>query len=50
LLKRGQDLRAVAGGSGGGTAKQKRFWKDVHVKKVDGKISFTRPYIYPLLS
>lgn len=36
LLKRGQDLRAVAGGTGGGTAKQKRFWKDVHVRKVDG--------------
>jgi len=36
LLKRGQDLRAVASGSGGGTAKQKRFWKDVHVKHADG--------------
>jgi hypothetical protein len=36
LLKRGQDLRAVAGGTGGGTAKLKRFWKDVHVKQVDG--------------
>ena len=40
LLKRGQDLRAVAGGSGGGTAKQKRFWRDVHVRKVDGKQPF----------
>lgn len=36
LLKRGQDLRAVAGGSGGGTAKQKRFWKNVRVQEVDG--------------
>lgn len=36
LLKRGQDLRAVAGGTGGGTAKQKRFWKDVHVTHADG--------------
>jgi hypothetical protein len=38
LLKRGQDLRAVAGGKGGGTAKQKRFWKDVHVKHADGML------------
>lgn len=37
LLKRGQDMRAVAAGTGGGTAKSKRFWKDVHVKKVDGE-------------
>lgn len=37
LLKRGQDLKAVSGGTGGGTAKQKRFWKDVHVTKVDGQ-------------
>jgi ATP synthase F1 complex assembly factor 2 len=37
LLKRGQDLRAVTSGTGGGTAKQKRFWKDVHVKQVDGR-------------
>lgn len=36
LLKRGQDLRSVAGGTGGGTAKTKRFWKDVHVKHADG--------------
>lgn len=36
LLKRGQDLKAVAGGKGGGTAKLKRFWKDVNVKEVDG--------------
>lgn len=40
LLKRGQDLRAVAGGQGGGTAKQKRFWKDVHVKHENGKTIF----------
>jgi ATP synthase F1 complex assembly factor 2 len=39
LLKKGQDLRAVAAGTGGGTAKQKRFWKDVHVKTVDGRLS-----------
>jgi ATP synthase F1 complex assembly factor 2 len=37
LLKRGQDLRAVAAGSGGGSAKTKRFWKDVHVVHADGK-------------
>jgi len=34
----------VAGGSGGGTAKQKRFWKDVHVRKVDGMIFSAEPY------
>ncbi|CAG8950264.1 hypothetical protein HYFRA_00008502, partial [Hymenoscyphus fraxineus] len=33
LLKRGQDMRAVAGGKGGGSAKTKRFWKHVHVKE-----------------
>lgn len=38
LLKRGQDLRAVAGGTGGGTAKLKRFWKDVSVKEVNGQL------------
>ena len=37
LLKRGQDLRAVAGRTGGGTAKLKRFWKDVIVKRTDGE-------------
>lgn len=31
LLKRGQDLR------NGGSAKQKRFWKDVVVKRLDGE-------------
>ena len=40
LLKRGQDLRSIAAGSGGGTAKQKRFWNDVHVKYADGKLLF----------
>jgi hypothetical protein len=39
----------VTGGSGGGTAKQKRFWKDVHVRRVDGKVSFTGTHIYPPL-
>lgn len=38
LLKRGRDLRSIAAGSGGGTAKQKRFWNDVHVKHADGKL------------
>jgi len=37
LLKKGQDLRAVSAGTGGGSAKTKRFWKDVHVKHTDGK-------------
>ncbi len=37
LLQKGQDLRAVAAGTGGGSAKHKRFWKDVHVKHTDGK-------------
>src|ERR1700685_181146 len=36
LLKRGQDLRAVAAGTGGGSAKTKRFWRDVHVRHADG--------------
>lgn len=36
LLKKGQDLRDVAAGTGGGSAKTKRFWKDVHVKHVAG--------------
>ena len=36
LLKRGQDMRDIAGGKGSGTAKTKRFWKDVHVKHADG--------------
>ena len=38
LLQKGQDLRAVAAGTGGGSAKHKRFWKDVHVKHTDGKV------------
>lgn len=33
LLKRGQDLKS---GKAGNAAKTKRFWKDVHVRKVDG--------------
>lgn len=36
LLKRGQDMRAIGKGTGGGSAKTKRFWKDVNVKKTDG--------------
>jgi hypothetical protein len=39
LLKRGQDLRAVAAGTGGGSAKTKRFWRDVHVRHADGTFS-----------
>ncbi|OBT57263.1 hypothetical protein VE04_01912 [Pseudogymnoascus sp. 24MN13] len=35
LLKRGQDMRAIGKGTGGGSAKTKRFWKDVNVKKTD---------------
>ncbi|QSZ34829.1 hypothetical protein DSL72_007688 [Monilinia vaccinii-corymbosi] len=35
LLKKGQDMRAVASGRGGGTAKMKRFWKDVHVQHTE---------------
>jgi hypothetical protein len=37
----------VAGGTGGGTAKQKRFWKDVHVKKVDGMVYLCLSYALP---
>ena len=37
LLQKGQDLRAVAAGTGGGSAKHKRFWNHVHVKHTDGK-------------
>jgi ATP synthase F1 complex assembly factor 2 len=29
-------MRAIAGGASGGSAKHKRFWKDVHVKHTDG--------------
>jgi hypothetical protein len=29
-------LRAVAAGTGGGSAKTKRFWRDVHVRHADG--------------
>jgi hypothetical protein len=38
LLKRGQDMRSIAAGSGGGTAKLKRFWNNVYVKHADGKL------------
>jgi ATP synthase F1 complex assembly factor 2 len=38
LLKRGQDMRAIGNGTGGGSAKTKRFWKDVNVKKTDGML------------
>ena len=41
LLKRGQDLRSIAAGSGGGTAKLKRFWNDVYVKHADGRSFLT---------
>ncbi|EHK96456.1 putative protein atp12, mitochondrial [Glarea lozoyensis 74030] len=50
LLKRGRDMRAVEGGKGGGTAKTKRFWKDVHVKEVEGGLQIhldTRPLRRP---
>ncbi|KAI9641838.1 ATP synthase mitochondrial F1 complex assembly factor 2 [Ciborinia camelliae] len=39
LLKKGQDIRAVASGKGGGTAKTKRFWKDVHVLHTEGIVT-----------
>ncbi len=39
----------MAGGSGGGTAKQKRFWKDVHVKRVDGMTSYLHAFQYLIL-
>ncbi|KAL3426543.1 ATP12 ATPase family protein [Phlyctema vagabunda] len=35
LLERGRDMRAVAAGTGGGSAKTKRFWQDVHVTHTD---------------
>ncbi|KAH6710685.1 hypothetical protein DL95DRAFT_351021 [Leptodontidium sp. 2 PMI_412] len=50
LLKRGLDLRAIAGGSGGGSAKTKRFWKEVHVKHADEGLQIhldTRPLRRP---
>jgi ATP synthase F1 complex assembly factor 2 len=50
LLKRGQDLRSIAAGSGGGTAKQKRFWNDVHVKHVDGKLCIARLFLLQSLT
>jgi ATP synthase F1 complex assembly factor 2 len=33
LLKRGQDMRGIAAGKGGGSAGSKRFWKDVIVSE-----------------
>ncbi|PBP28333.1 hypothetical protein BUE80_DR000679 [Diplocarpon rosae] len=50
LLKRGMDLRAVAGGTGGGSAKTKRFWREVHVKQTDEGLEIhldTRPLRRP---
>ncbi|KAF7898646.1 hypothetical protein EAF00_005092 [Botryotinia globosa] len=35
LLKKGQDMRDVANGKGRGTAKLKRFWKDVNVQDTE---------------
>lgn len=29
-------MRAIGGGQGGGSAKTKRFWKDVNVKETEG--------------
>jgi len=29
-------MRSIAEGTSGGSAKHKRFWKDVHVKHTDG--------------
>jgi hypothetical protein len=50
LLKKGQDLRAVSAGTGGGSAKTKRFWKDVHVKHTDGTVLTPSPsYICQVL-
>jgi ATP synthase F1 complex assembly factor 2 len=48
-LKRGQDLRAVAAGTGGGSAKTKRFWRDVHVKHADGMLLFPLSHQIPFL-
>ena len=50
LLQKGQDLRAVAAGTGGGSAKHKRFWKDVHVKHTDGKDFPPEPNGLPISS
>lgn len=41
LLKRGQDLKS---GKAGNAAKTKRFWKDVHVRKVDGMLYNALPH------
>ncbi|KAI9056262.1 hypothetical protein LZ554_001189 [Drepanopeziza brunnea f. sp. 'monogermtubi'] len=50
LLKRGTDLKAIAGGAGGGSAKTKRFWREVHVKGSDEGLQIhldTRPLRRP---
>lgn len=50
LLKKGQDMRALESGKGGGTAKMKRFWKDVHVKHEEGNYFSARLFSFPLFS
>ncbi|KAH7409595.1 hypothetical protein BKA64DRAFT_571363 [Cadophora sp. MPI-SDFR-AT-0126] len=50
LLKRGLDLKAIAGGTGGGSAKTKRFWREVSVRSVDEGLQIlldTRPIRRP---
>ncbi|PVH80157.1 ATP12-domain-containing protein [Cadophora sp. DSE1049] len=50
LLKRGLDLKAIAGGTGGGSAKTKRFWREVGVRSVDEGLQIhldTRPLRRP---
>ncbi|KAK0110086.1 ATP synthase complex assembly protein atp12 [Cadophora gregata] len=50
LMKRGLDLKAIAGGTGGGSAKTKRFWKEVRVVEVDDGLQIhldTRPLRRP---
>ena len=46
LLKHGQDLRDISSGKGSGTAKTKRFWKDVHVRQAEG-LYYPIPYLKP---
>lgn len=50
-MKRGLDLKTgLDGKKAGSAAKLKRFWKDVHVKRVDGMdfFSFLRNSFYKL--
>ncbi|CZT50918.1 hypothetical protein WAI453_001768 [Rhynchosporium graminicola] len=50
LLKRGLDMRAIAKGSGGGSAKTKRFWREVHVVHAEDGLQIhldTRPLRRP---